>query len=83
MPDTPCSEKQYADLLLRFRSGRLPIDQAINDLVALHRRPEASGDGELRPPRCVTEGLWRAEVATEACHPAKSQRRGAYQLIAT
>lgn len=40
--------EQYAGLLLRFRSGRLPIDQAINELVALHQRPVAISDAELR-----------------------------------
>lgn len=40
--------EQYADLLLRFRSGRLPIDRAINELVALQQRPDAITDAELR-----------------------------------
>ncbi|MGV9365341.1 hypothetical protein [Amycolatopsis sp. NPDC003731] len=47
MPDNLLRE-QYADLLLRFRGGRLTIDQAINEQVALHRRPEAISDSELQ-----------------------------------
>ncbi|MET9265231.1 hypothetical protein [Amycolatopsis sp. NPDC004079] len=39
--------EQYADLLLRFRSGRLPIDQAIKELVALQQRPDAISDADL------------------------------------
>lgn len=39
---------QYADLLLRFRSRRVPIDEAINELVALQQRPAAMSDTELQ-----------------------------------